>query len=377
VLTDLAVYMAENFAFEYALCQAMPQVANDLRFVGNVMEERGWAPSWTQPAPQAVDPLELAKANNRVCVIQAIKMGILPTLPLVLITIRYSTAGRVLWNPALRRFVYNEIGGIRIPPRLVTGPVHGGPSLPHGSPTLPSSHVPEGAGTSPKGNPNPHEPGPPQGSNGVPGSSEASSNSLGKTDPASPESQLGLDKTAPDLASPTTPLDPRAELQEAAAAADAAQAENMQATGDWLRYRINKPSPNPNWFPEDPSVKWDPVVDEALHNEAQQAAQKSREAIDRLTEAQRAARDAQAAARGAAGKGGFPAPQQAPAAQQAPAPPQAPAPQPNMPGCPPNCGNENLTAPQIQVQPSASAEGRIEVGSAGVASSFYPFPWPK
>jgi hypothetical protein len=370
MLTDLAAYMAENFAFEYGLCQAIPQVVNDLRFVGNVLQERGWAPSWTKAAPQAVDPLALAKANDRVCVIQAIKMGFVATLPLVLLTIRYTTAGRVVWNPALRRFVYNEIGGIRIPPSLVTGPVHGGPSLPHGSPTLPSIHVPEGAGTSPKGYPNPHEPGL-QGPNGAPGSSVPSSNPLGKTEPASPESQLGLDKTAPDVASPRTPLDAREELQEAAAAADAAQAENMRATGEWLRYRINKPSPDPNWFPEDPSVKWDPVVDEALHNEAQQMAQQSREAIERLTEAQRAARDAQAAARGAAGKGGFPAP------QPAPAPQQAPAPQPNLPGCPPNCGNENLTAPQIQVQPSASAEGRIEVGSAGVASSFYPIPWPK
>jgi hypothetical protein len=191
MLTDLAAYMAENFAFEYGLCQAMPQVENDLRFIGNVMEERGWAPSWTKPAPRAVDPLELAKANDRVCVIQAIKMGILPTLPLVLITIRYSRAGQVLWNPALRRFGRQIWSNSHSSMRgaVVWGSRRGGGPA-RGAPTLPSVHVPEGAGTNPKGYPNPN-PSPPRGSEAA--------NPIAKTQPDLGKTQPDLGKTQPDL----------------------------------------------------------------------------------------------------------------------------------------------------------------------------------
>src|SRR5262249_2367638 len=157
-------------------------------------------------------------------------------------TIRYTSGGRLIWNPALRRFLYNEIGGIRIPPKLVPGPVGGGHSSPHRSPT--PHEGPEGA-PGPKGGPRP--PPPPGGGaagGGASGGGEPPSTPFTKTEPASPESQLGMDKTAPDPASPQTPLDPQAELQEAAAEAEAAGAENGQATGDWLRYRINKPNPN-------------------------------------------------------------------------------------------------------------------------------------
>jgi len=359
MLTDLAAYMAENFAFEYGLCQAIPQIENDLHFVGNVLQERGWAPSWTKPAPDAVDPVELAKANERVCVIQAIKMGFVATLPLVLLTIRYSSAGRVVWNPALRRFVYNEIGGVRIPPKLVKGPVGGGPGSPHGSPTLPSMHVPEGAGTNPKGYPNPLAEG-----------TGPQANPLAKTQPdlshtqfdpaARPEPPTPVSEPGP----PLTPEQARDNLRNAQAAYEAAAQESFEATKDYVQYRQNKPNPGRGWA-GDPA-NWDPTVDEALQNDMSQKQQATIEQINNLKNAQKAARDASARARGAAGAGGFPQPQ------------QAPQPQPALVGCPPNCGNENLTVPKIQVQPSgSSAAGQIEVGSAGVANSFWEFPWPK
>jgi hypothetical protein len=58
----------------------------------------------------------------------------------------------------------------------------------------------------------------------------------------------------------------------------------------------------------DPS-KWDPVVDEALHDQMLRAEKANIEAINNLKAAQKAARDAAGRAKGArGGGGGFPPP---------------------------------------------------------------------
>jgi hypothetical protein len=71
-----------------------------------------------------------------------------------------------------------------------------------------------------------------------------------------------------------------------------------------VRYRTNKP--NPARGVEGDLAKWDPVTDEALHDQMLRAQQESIKALNNLREAQRLARDAAAKARRAAGKGGFP-----------------------------------------------------------------------
>src|SRR4029079_11944508 len=83
LLGDLLMHGANSFAFEYALCQAIPQAANFLRYAGRRIYG-DWHPSWTkQSTPVPVDPLDLVSVSQRSCLVQAILMGFLPTLPLV------------------------------------------------------------------------------------------------------------------------------------------------------------------------------------------------------------------------------------------------------------------------------------------------------
>jgi len=223
----------------------------------------------------------------------------------------------------------------------------------------------------PKGYPRPPDaPGRPGPAGTLPGGTEPPANPLGKTDPGLPKTEPDLVKTQPDPPMPPTERPPapprprplteaeaRENLRKANEAREAARDQSADAAGEFVRYRATK---------SDPSAGWHPDMDKALYNDWQQAHQKSINAIDDWRKAQNAAADAAAAARGARGGGGFPAPNRAP--QQPPAP--------NLPGCPPNCGNNNPTGPAGAVQvPGASASDQIAVGSGGVASSFYPFPW--
>ena len=95
----------------------------------------------------------------------------------------------------------------------------------------------------------------------------------------------------------------RQNLVDAAAARKAAEKASFDATQEYVRYRTNKPNPA-RGVEGDPS-KWDPVVDEALHDQMLRAQQASVEALHDLEAAQRAFRDADAArARAARGRGG-------------------------------------------------------------------------
>jgi hypothetical protein len=85
--------------------------------------------------------------------------------------------------------------------------------------------------------------------------------------------------------------------------------------------------------------------------------------FDQLNAATEQLKQAQTAARRAAGKGGFPPPA-----------PKAPAPEPTPLGCPPNCGNDNPTIPGMSASQGGAPSGALEAGSTGVASSFYPVP---
>jgi len=76
---------------------------------------------------------------------------------------------------------------------------------------------------------------------------------LGKTGPDWRPTQLdrrgsraGSAASEPD--GPLTRSRPRENLQQAAEAAEAAQGDNMRATGEWLRYRINQPRPDRTGF---------------------------------------------------------------------------------------------------------------------------------
>jgi hypothetical protein len=134
-LSRLAVTMVRSFLFEYGLCQSFPQAVNSLRVINEELFG-GFHPSWTAPGPKSVDPLELADANQRMCLIQAITAGFIATLPLLIMTLRFSRQGRLMgfWGRLMR----DNRGGIRIPPRVVKGmPKKGGPSKPPGPPRPP------------------------------------------------------------------------------------------------------------------------------------------------------------------------------------------------------------------------------------------------
>jgi hypothetical protein len=121
-----------------------------------------------------------------------------------------------------------------------------------------------------------------------------------EVDPAKPRPEPDAPKANPAQ----TPEQIRQNLIDASAAQKAAGKASMDATQEYVRYRVNMPNPA-RGVEGDPS-KWDPVVDEALRDQMQRADQASVEAIHNLRAAQKAARDAAARAKGARGGGGFP-----------------------------------------------------------------------
>jgi hypothetical protein len=127
-----------GFAWEYALCQSIPLAANFLRYAGRRIYG-DWHPSWTGATPLAVDPGDLVAANERTCVIRAVLMGFLPTLPLVLMRVRYAKAATSA-TLLLPRGPSPPLGspppGLRGPTPPPGSPPPGlrGPSPPPGSP---------------------------------------------------------------------------------------------------------------------------------------------------------------------------------------------------------------------------------------------------
>lgn len=306
-------YAARNFAFEYGLCLGLAQAVNGFRAAGAELQARGiWF--WWLPPIQSASAKDVLMASNGACVVSAITAGLVSTLPFLIA--RYNVATRP-WilprlGPVVSKLPGDKKGAGRIPPGLVKGPVRGDPR-----PTLPSIQIPEGAGTRPKGSPNPNYPPYPP------------------PEPPAPRAPIPMPRRPG--APPVTP-----ELEEAWKKYSDARWAATDATSAYNRYKLK----NGGNF-DDPALT-------GLERVANQK-------FEELNAAGQQVKQAQAAARRAAGKGGFPQP-----APTAPA-----APPPAAPGCPPNCGNNNPTVPQL---PAPSSGGEAEVGSAGVASSFYPVP---
>lgn len=123
-----------------------------------------------------------------------------------------------------------------------------------------------------------------------------------------PKTQVDPSNPEPDPSNPATPEEIRQNLIDAAAEQKLTEKASTEATGEYVRYRATKPNPA-RGVEGDPN--WDPTVDEALRDQMERAQQANTAAINRLRDAQaaaKAAQDAIAKARGAQGKGGFPPP---------------------------------------------------------------------
>lgn len=346
--------MAKPFVFAYALCQYIPQAANSLNILGSEFWRLGISPSWTTRPDEGKDFEDVAVENNRKCVIEAILAGFVATAPLL----RGMFAAEAEVSAELR------LGRAR-------------PG------TMPSIPRPPGTSPRPQGYPAPQGPAAtgrgPAGT--LPGGSRPSADPFGKTQPgvrptlpgpppirtrpgppSTPRPQTRpappptpAQQPLPQKAPPITPAEARAKVQEAIDARNKASRESFEATRDFVRYRSNKPNPGRD-YAGDPA-NWDEKTGSDLERRMWQ---KQQEAIERINDwklADRALRDAQAAANKALGRSGLARPNQPPIA--------APAPK--------AVGNENPTVPQQDVQvPGSRSGGALEVGSAGVSSSISP-----
>lgn len=334
------VEMAKPFVFAYALCQYIPQAANSLNILGSEFWRLGISPSWTTRPEEGKDFEDVAVENHRMCVIEAILAGFVATAPL------------------LRGMFAREA---EVSAELRLGRARPG--------TMPSIPRPPGTSPRPRGYPAPQAPAASgRGPGGtLPGGATPSADPFGKTQPGvrptrpgpppirtrpgPPPTPAPAQRPAPPQ--PLSPAEARAKVQETIAARNEASKASFEATRDYVQYRNNMPNParghagNP--------ANWDPKTGAELEKRMWE---KQGEAIERINDwktADRALRDAQAAAARAQGRSGL--------AQVNRAPPPAPAPKP--------VGNENPTVPQ-QAVPGAPSGGALEAGSAGISSSLSP-----
>jgi hypothetical protein len=170
-----------------------------------------------------------------------------------------------------------------------------------------------------------------------------------KTQPGGPPSEMEPGPVRPAPAPrPAGPVTPE-ELANAEQELQAAQRESAQATKDYVNYRAMKPNPGRN-NPGDPS--YDPVEDAIREDTMFDKTARANDALYKLKEIQDAAAAQRAAARPVGKGGGFPPPR--PAAE----------PSRGLPGCPPNCRNNDGADLQ-----DMQAPGGIKslVGAAGVS----------
>jgi hypothetical protein len=270
------VEMAKTFAFQYAFCQAVPEVANQA--VIFLQPYRDELPAWLPPLAMSQDPGAMYRANKKGCLIGAmIATGVTATLPMLLGILRMYGAR---FANALGPFMRDQRGGIRIPPGLVKQQVRGGPPVPEPAPGA-RGPIPE-RGLNPFGN-------------------TQADPSRTQFDPGSAPPR----PPAPPSPSPT-PMSPeaaRAALKQAVAESEAASDAYREATSDYLRYAQRRPGSAFKDWADNPG-EWDPTTDEALKNESWLKAEASREAIRKLEAAQQAAAAAQQAARQSGGAAG-------------------------------------------------------------------------
>ncbi len=108
LLLRMAIEASRGFLFEYCLCQAIPQTINMWRLF-NHDYLGGWHPSWTKPVPKGRDAGEIWDENNNVCLIQAIAMGFVATLPLLIMTVQQSRTMRLLQLEKAERIVADAL----------------------------------------------------------------------------------------------------------------------------------------------------------------------------------------------------------------------------------------------------------------------------
>jgi hypothetical protein len=338
LVKNVLIVGGRAFMFEYGLCQFIPQAANSLNVIGGEFWRLGLAPSWTRPPAPGKDFEDVAVENNRVCLKQAMLQGFLATAPLLLATARYVAITRVRslarqqaayetgWQAAIARFRQAR-GFCLCTPRefrtgLIKAQVRGGPGI---------------KGVDP----------------------------LGKTQ----EIEAPL-----PLKPPATPRGSAAQenVKKAEEAALAAEKATRKAINEWLQYRRSR---------VDFNMPRDPAVEAMLHRNVRYLDEQSVIAINQLRAAEaglstteREVRAAQKAAERLAAREMHPLVY-----------PKTTPPAPNLPGCPPNCGNEKATVPgdagqaappSNGAQAPASSNGALNVGSTTIVNGFFQGRWP-
>ena len=347
---NILIVGGRAFVFEYGLCQFIPQAANSLNVIGGEFWRLGLAPSWTRPPAAGKDFEDVAVENNRVCLKQAMLQGFLATAPLLLATARYVAITRVRslarqqaayetgWRAAINRFRQARTYCLCTPREfrtgLIKGQVRGGPAI---------------KGVDP----------------------------LGKTQ----EIEAPLPLKPPAVPRGSAAQENVRKAEEAVAAAERA---SRKAINEFLQYRRSRIELN---LPRDPyqeallqrNVHYlDQVGVKAIHE--LRAAEAGLSAPERVERA--AMKQAQIEA----------AREMHPLLY-----PKTTPPAPNLPGCPPNCGNEKATvpgdagqtpastgqapastgqAPASGGQAPASSSGPLNVGSTTIANGFFNGRWP-
>jgi len=129
-------------AFEFGLCQSFPQAVNFFKAV-NDYYFGGWHPSWTTYTPHK-KAAEVWNESKVMCVVQAIVSGFVATLPLLLLTLKYSRWGRAAEARALSAL--EPHAPPNRPPIPPPEPV-GGPGSPKSPPKAPKQKGGSGSGS--------------------------------------------------------------------------------------------------------------------------------------------------------------------------------------------------------------------------------------
>jgi hypothetical protein len=338
----MAITFARGFVFEYVLCQAFPLAMNSTIVIkemiaGQVAGNPDWHPSWTKAGPKSRDPIQIADENMNMCLIQAIAAGFIATLPLLLLTLKYSRYGRAIRfaRPA------EPPGPPRKPREPCLGSVapRGGPIFALYMPSLlfqpPTPCGGVGDGGSQRGG------GSSGRSNG--GGNEANNRPTDRPPPKDPPKEppkdpcdLGTGNPAEEQVPPTErpnpnvtegqreppakappefegPISPSEQVREAVnnlwaanAARVEADARTREALGELIRYRVNKPelAERAGGLPwADPS-KFDPAEYARLQQQYDDARAISDLRYTEWRKAQQALEDAQRAQKRANGAGG-------------------------------------------------------------------------
>jgi hypothetical protein len=221
-LSHVAAFAIKSFMWEYAMCQFGAQVINGVKILNEVFFD-SWHPSWVAAAAHSEDPMAVARAGHRACLVMAITMGALATLPLLLLVQRWRRA-------AMLRAAEAEAAAVRA--RIAARAKKMDPAAFE------------------KTDPN---------------------ISLRDTHVDPPREPPGPTPRDPP---PTSIEEAQKRLDDAEAAHAAAKKECWKATQEWIRYGQKGPSGNPNYAAEG-LEPWHPSVEEALANKADAADQAS------------------------------------------------------------------------------------------------------